>query len=750
MKTISRREFVRKSTGALIVGFSLHGGIRPVVAWMEGPAGSAPAAKSVVPEELDSWIAIGKDGRVTVYTGRIDMGTGVETAFAQLVSDELDVPFHSVKMIMGDTGLTPDQGKSTGSTNASSGAQPLRTAAAEARQVLLKLASNRLGVPVEQLEVRDGVIRVHGAPSTQVSYGELIGGGRFNVQLKATDDSDFRGADLQGTARLKDHAQLRIVGQSVPRVDVPAKVTGSFTFVHDIRLPRMLHGRVVRPSAVGATLVGVDENSVSGVPGLVKVVRKGNFVGVVTEREEQAIQAARQLKVTWTQGRGLPEYKDLYRAVRSSKLVKTQVGMNEGDVDAALSDAAKVLKATYEFPVQLHAMIGPSCAVADVRDGQATIWSGSQWPQGNRRDLARLLGLPVENVRLIWVEASGSYGRLGCDDATADAALLSQEVGRPVRVQWMRQEENRWEPMSPAMVIDVRAGLDAQGRVLAFDFEQWSPSHSTGEAGNFVAWRLLGTAPGWERLSGGPHRHSYEFENNRMVAHYVEELFRAIYLRAPGRIQDNLAIESFLDEIAAELKADPVEFRLRYLKDRTAVQVLDAAVKKAGWEARPSPRHVGAQPRIVTGRGVAFGEHSRGQRVAMVAEVEVNRDSGKVRVLKLVIASLCGRIINPQGLKHQVQGAVLQGVSRTLLEEVKFDRSHVRSLDWNSYPILTFPDVPEIETVLLDQPDVEPSGVGELATVPVAAALSNAIFDATGVRLRQVPFTPARVQAALA
>jgi CO/xanthine dehydrogenase Mo-binding subunit len=392
--------------------------------------------------------------------------------------------------------------------------------------------------------------------------------------------------------------------------------------------------------------------------------------------------------------------------------------------------------------------LGPSCAVADVRDGRATIWSGSQWIQGDRRNLAKMLGFPLENVRFIWVEASGSYGRLGCDDSAADAALLSQAVGKPVRVQWMRHDEHGWEPMSPAMTMDVRAGLDTQGRVIAFDFQQWSQSHSRGESGNFLAWRLIGGNPDWERLSGGPYPPSYEIPNRRLSGHFVDELFRSIYLRAPGRIQDNFAIESFLDEIAADQHVDPVEFRRRYLKDAMALQVFNAAVQKAGWQPRPSPRPKARQT-VVSGRGIAFGEHSAEKRATIVADVQVDRASGRVRVPKIVIATACGRIINPQGLRHQVQGAVLQGVSRTLFEAVKFDGSHVTSLDWHSYPVLTFPDVPEIETVLVDQRDVEPSGAGELATVPVAAALCNAIFDATGVRLREVPFTPDRVKSAL-
>ena len=749
MKPVSRREFVRKAYDALIVGFSLRSVIRPAVVWSQTAAPATLSAKPVIPEELDSWLSIGRDGKVTVYTGRIDMGTGIETAFGQLISDELDVPFESVKVVMGDTELTPDQGKSTASSNASQGAQPLRIAAAEARRALLSMAASRFSVPVDQLEVTNGIVRVR-TSSKQISYAELIGGHRFMTRLEQKIEGGLAQPAASSGLRLKRPGELRLVGKSIPRVDVPAKVTASFPYVHNVRVPGMLHGRVIRPPMIGSSLVSFDDRSLSSIAGPVQVVRKADFLGVVAEREEQAIEAARLLKVEWTGGRILPEYQDLYEAVRSARLVKTEVATNSGDVDSALASAARVFKATYTYPVQLHAMLGPSCAVADVREGRATIWSGSQWIQGDRRNLAKMLGLPLDSVRFIWVEASGSYGRLGCDDAAADAALLSQQVGRPVRVQWMRHDEHGWEPMSPAMTMDVQAGLDAQGRIIAFDFQQWSQSHSRGESGNSLAWRLAGGNPDWDRLSGGPYTPSYEFTNVRTSAHFTEELFRSIYLRAPGRIQNTFAIESFLDEIAADQHADPVEFRRRYLlKDAMALRVFNAAVQKAGWQTRPSPRP-NARQGVLSGRGIAFGEHGPEKRATIVADVQVDRASGRVRVSKIVIATACGRIINPRGLRHQVQGAVLQGVSRSLFEAVKFDRSHVTSLDWQSYPVLRFPDVPDIETVLLDQRDVEPSGAGELATVPVAAALCNAIFDATGVRLRQVPFTPDRVKSAVA
>lgn len=748
MTSIARREFLTTSAGLLVVWFNWRLDTRsaPRAATPPDPLAGFPQPRNPLnPEDLDSWLAISADGHVTVYTGRIDMGTGIETAFAQLVADELDVPFQAVRMVMGDTGLTPDQGKSTGSSNSSRGAQPLLTAAAEARSVLLELASARLSAASEDLVVQDGVVSVRTSPTARVAYGKLLEGRRFERRLKATTPNDARGPALQGRAPLKT-GNFRYVGKSIPRIDVPAKVMGTFPFVQTVRVPGMAHGRALRPPTIDASLASVDEHSLQGVPGLIRIVRKGNFLGVVAEREEHAIQAARQLKATWTGGASLPDSTGIAEWLRRAKQIKTET-RNRGDVDAALGRASKVLKATYEWPVQNHAMIGPSCAIADVQPGRVTVWSGSQWIQQNRRDLAQFLDVPVETVRLIWCQAAGSYGRLGCDDAVADAALLSQVVGRPVRVLWTRQDEHGWEPKSPGMVMDLRAGVNEAGEVTAFELEGWSPSHSTGEIGNFLAWRLVGGNPGWDRLSGGEGGHGYSFANNRMTGHYVEEMLRAIYLRAPGGIQHNFAIESFVDELAAEVGQDPVAFRLRYLKDPDMVMLLNTAAKRVGWRAEVSPRRPTTRSGVVTGRGVCCS--SGGRRSAAIADVEVNLDTGAVRVTKIVIAVVCGRIINPEGVRHQVQGALIQGVSRALLEEVTFEGGRVTNLDWISYPILRFPDVPEIETVIVDQPDTDPSGLGELATIPAPGVVANAIFNATGARLRQVPFTPGRVKAAL-
>lgn len=736
-KAISRRQFAKES-GLLVVGFSLAGAVSPVLSWMS-PAVADSTTKSVSPGQLDSWLTIDETSTVTVYTGRIDMGTGLETAFSQIVAEELDVPVGQVKMVMGDTRLTPDQGKSTGSSGTSRGAQPLRVAAAEARRALLAMAAQHFNVTPAELAVKDGIVQVKERRSRRISFGALMKGRLFDQELTVVREA---GPVLAAVAKIKNPSEHTVVGQSVPRVDIPAKACGAFRFVQDVRLPGMLHGRVVRPPSLGARLLEVDETSVSRIPTVVKVVRKADFLGVVAEREEHAIAAAGELKARWSESRELPEQQNLYSATRRSPLIKKDIWLDQGDVASALAASRRTFEATYHFPIQLHGMMGPSCAVADVSSDVVTVWSGTQWPQGTRADLVQMLGVPLDKVRVIWVQAAGSYGRLSCDDAAADAALLSQAVGRPVRVQWTRQDEHRWEPVSPAMVMDVRAGLDGNGNIAAWDLEQWSSSHSISERGNMLAWRLMGTAPGWGRLSSAPGLYSYVFPNTRQTANYVEPILRTIYLRAPGRIQHNFASESFMDELASAAGGDPIEFRLRHLKDPNVISLVKTVARQANWEAGVMPHKKTAGTTTAVGRGFAFGEHSEGQQVALVVDLTVNLETADIRLGRIITASQCGLIINPEGLKHQVQGAILHGVSRTLLEELTFDPAAVSSLDWTSYPILKFSQVPPVEVTLINQPDVPSSGVGETATIPVAAAIGNAIFDATGIRLRQVPLQP--------
>ena len=573
MREVSRRAFL-KTAGAVIVAFSLPSELR--AATMVPPARPAVDLTS---DQLDAWLAVGVDGRVTLFTGKVEIGTGIATALSQIVAEELDVPVSAVTVVHGDTARTPDQGITAGSKTLQLGAPPIRQAAAEARQVLLELAAARLGVPVADLSVKDGVARVVREPGRSASYADLIGDRRFNRTVNKT-------------ATPKRPDRYTVVGRPVPRVELPAKVTGNHVYMHNVRVPGMLHGRVVRPPAVGATVLSVDERSVAGVPGLVQVVRKGNFVGVVAEREEEAIRAASDLQVKWQPGTGLPEMKNLYDEIRRAPTTERVIA-SAGDIEAALKRSARVLRATYHAPFASHGSIGPSCAVADVRRDGATVWSGTQGPNPLRRSLASLLGLPAETVRVVWVEASGCYGHNGADDAAADAALLSQAVGKPVRVQWMRHDEHGWDPKGPAMVMEVQGGLDQQGTVVAWDYGVWTPTHTTrpdGQPGTLLAGQLMGSPSARLGFGGGARNaaHTYTLAANRVTAHWLSaSALRPSALRALGAPQNTFANESFLDELAAVAGADPVAFRLRHLTDPRA----RAAAGRRGRDSGHGPRH---------------------------------------------------------------------------------------------------------------------------------------------------------------
>jgi nicotinate dehydrogenase subunit B len=747
-KQLTRRQLLGNAgfaAGGLVIGFALgHSLLTPKPAAapkvVGGGAEAAPAAVATgtpPTNQIDAWLNIGRDGSVTVYSGKVELGTGVQTALAQIVAEELDVPFARVSVIMGDTAKTPDQSYTAGSQTLQVAGPQLRKAAAAARQVLLGLAAERLGVPVSQLTVQDGVVR---AGSKQVSYGDLVGGERL-----------YR--EIPDQVPVKSPAAYKVVGTSVPRVDIPGKVTGAFTYMQDVKVDGMLHGRVVRPAGVGATLDSIDESSVANIPGLVKVVRLGNFVGVVAQEEWQAIQAANQLKVTWKLPHALPKPSDLYGYLTSQKTVDKTIDQ-KGDVDAALKGAAKTVSATYTWPYQAHASIGPSCAIADVGKTSATIWSSTQGVYQLRDALAKLLGLPPDSVRVIYVEGSGCYGHNGFDDVAADAALLSRAVGKPVRVQWMRGDEFAWEPKGPAMQLQLRGAVASDGTVAAWDFQSWTPTHSTrpgGMPGNLLAGQLMSppAPPANNPFVGGDRNApvNYEFGNRRVTVHWVPQSpLRPSALRSLGGAANTFANESFMDELAAAAGADPVEFRLRHLKDPRAVAVIQAAAKLANWQSRPSP----APGKPGKGRGIAFSRYENNLAyVATVAEVTVDTSTGVIRVDHLYIAHDCGQIVNPDGLRNQIEGNAIQSTSRALKEQVTFDQDRVTSVDWASYPILTFPEVPQVDIALIDHPDQPIWGAGEIATEPTAAAIANAVFDATGIRLRSVPFTPDRVKAAL-
>ncbi|PYN91352.1 MAG: xanthine dehydrogenase family protein molybdopterin-binding subunit [Candidatus Rokuibacteriota bacterium] len=724
----SRRQFL-KSTGAVIVTF----------AWPTS-LGAQPARETSA-AGVDAWLAIAADGAITLFTGKVEIGTGVSTALAQIVAEELDARVERVGVIQGDTERTPNQGYTAGSKTIQQGGPPIRQAAAEARRTLLGLAAARLGVTPEQLTVDDGVVALRGDAARRVTYAELIGGRRFERAVSAP-------------ATTKRPSEYRVVGTSVARVDIPGKVTGAPSYVHDLRLPGMLHARVVRPPAVGATVESIDESSVRDVPGHVRVVREGNFIGVVAEREEQAIRAAQALKVTWHESATLPDIADLHREIRAARTTDKTVS-SRGDTTAGFASAARTVAATYEWPFQMHASMGPSCSVADVTDERATIWCSSQGVFGLRGSLAKLLNRPAERIHLVFAEGAGCYGHNGADDVAADAALLSRAVGRPVRVQWMRHDEHAWEPKGPAMVMQARGAVDGNGRAVAWEYEVWSPTHSTrprGDAGETLAGQLQGLPIKVPFIGGDRNaRHGYEIDNERVVIHWLADMpLRVSALRGLGAPQNTFANESFIDELAAVAGADPVDFRLRHLRDQRAIDVVRAAASLASWQPRIGAAARAENP-IARGRGFAYAQYeNENAYVATVADVEVDRRTGAIRVRRVFVAHDCGLIVNPDGVRNQIEGNVVQTISRTLKEEVRFDRRRVTSLDWQSYPLLRFSEVPDaIEITLIDRRDQPSVGAGEPAACPVPAAIANAVFAAIGVRLRRVPFTPERVKGAL-
>jgi nicotinate dehydrogenase subunit B len=729
----SRRD-VLKGSGALVVSFSFAGAFDTAL---------AQGAKPLAVTEVDSFLTIDPKGIVTVYSGKVDLGTGVATAMSQIVADELDVPLGAVKLVQGDTALTPEQGTTWGSLSIQIGGMQLRNAAATAKAALLDEAAKRLNVRKEDLKVADGVISGGGK---RLTYGQLIGGKSFALKL-----------DHAKPAPAKDPKDYKLVGKPVARLDIPDKMTGRFTYMQDFRVPGMLHGRVVRPPAIGAKLENVDETSIKDVAGVVKVVREGNFLGVVAESEWGAIKAAQKLKASWSRAETLPEHSKLWEHVRATKVLKDEVTSNVGNTAEAIgTDGAKTFKATYDFAIHTHGSIGPSCAVAEFKDGKLTSWSASQATHNLRKQLATMFGLPADNVRCIYVEGSGCYGRNGHEDAAADAALLAKAVGRPVRVQWSRADEHGWDPKGPPTLVDIRAAVNNAGTVIAWESEFFIPQQTpNGFNVPFIAATLAGLPADDHTAPGNIFQNSaipYKFANVKTVCRRLETTpFRPSWIRTPGRMQNTYANECFIDELAASASADPVEFRLRYLdpNDKRGIEVLQRVAALAKWDKRPSPkRDQGGD--VVTGRGVTYCKYELARTyIAGVAEVEVKRSTGDIRVTKFYLAHDCGQIVNPDGLRNQLDGNIIQTVSRTLIEELKYDRSAVTSLDWESYPILRFPQIPELVYDLIDRPNERPWGAGEPAAAVVPSAISNAVFDAIGVRLRSVPFTPEKVKGAM-
>ena len=756
----SRRDFL-KTSGVLVVSF---GAATVLPAAAQGPFDTRPS--HIDPRQLDSWIAIGADGKVTAYTGKCDLGQGMLTAQTQLVAEELSVAPNAVTLIQCDTSVCPDQGTTSGSqsTPTNFNDRNLAQAAATAREALLGLAASRFNVGRDQLALDAGVISVKGDSSKRVAYGDLLSGKTFNLQV-----------DQQ--AKRKPASEWKVLGKPVPRLDMAAMATGQFEFVHNVRVSGMLHGVVVRPPEVGATLLSVDENSVRNLPGFVKVVTRKDFVGVVAEKPWQARQAAQKLQIQWTAGRGLPSQRDLYEFLRKQPSRDGYV-VNSKDVDERLAKAASVVKATYLHPYQMHGSLGTSCAVADVQGDKATVWSPTQSAYPTRSGVAMLLGMPPDNVRVVFVRGSGCYGINGADTVSYDAALLSQAVGKPVRVQLARQDEMAWENYGFPYVIDQRVGLDGNGTIIAWDCESWNASlggrPGTGTPGNVVTGMLAGFSPapfapraatepgGFNNGSnaapsyvtgrvGNAAGGAGVVASERVLTHTVASPFFTGPLRSPSRLQNTFAHESLMDEIAAKVKADPVDYRMRHLSDERLKHVIVEVARAAKWQQRPSPKPGASRTGVASGRGMAcvVYEGDNGY-VAIVADVAVDTSTGKVTAQHLYVAQDCGPVSNPDGMRNQLEGGALQGLSRALGEEVTWDERKVTSIDWRTYHSLTLGDaMPTVESVLIDRHDMEATGAGETAITVIAAAVGNAIFDATGVRIRQIPFAAERIKTAL-
>ena len=748
---LNRRQ-VLLAGGALVVSLA--------VATAEANAASPAGARrqpQLVPSELASWLAVLPDSSVVAYFGKVDVGQAIQVAIAQIVAEELDVGYGQVRVVMGDTATTINQGGASGSTGLELGGLAMRNAAAEARRALLTLAAAKLGSPVEMLQVTGGVVAVRGDDERTVRYGELIGGRYFHVRLHWNGQLGNR-LLVTGSAPLKPHSDYRVVGKSFRRADLPDKLFGREIYVTDIRVPDMMHGRMIRPPAAGAVPIKVDQTSISHL-GDVQIVWHGGLLGVVAAKEWTAVKAAGDLRVEWSSPpEAFPPQSALYRAIETAAAAARGGAEPVGDVATALSGASTIIAATYYWPFQSHASMGPACALADVRADRATIWTADQKPHYVRDGVAALLGLSPERVHGIWLRGPGSYGRNDGGDAALDAAYLSRAVGKPVRVQGSRAEGTAWDPKAPASVHHVRAGLDASGRVIAFRYRSKAFSRE-----NIASHADDPTQSLAGQLTGLPVRTKYDFDvpeenyrflNRELSWEVVPALLprasplRTSHLRDPLGPQLNFASESFIDELAFATKTDPVEFRLRYLADERGIAVIEAASRRTGWvpHAVASTRSTGES---LTGRGIAYARR-RNTHVAAIVEVEVNRRTGRIWPRRWTVAHDCGLIVNPDNLRLVIEGNILHATSRALFEEVRFEPAMVRSVDWVTYPVLEMRDAPEvIDIVLIDHKDDLPLGAGEPASRPVAAAIANAVFDATGLRLRQAPFTAQRVKAAL-
>lgn len=760
---IARRDLL-KGAAALVVSAS----VPPVLALGTGTAEASLATRTLNPAQLDTWLAIAANGEVTGYWGKMDMGQGVDTAIAQMIAEELDVAVDRVNIVAGDSALCANQGGASGSTGLNRSGVAFQAAAAEARLVLLEKASAKFGVPMERLTVVDGLVHVNGSQSQSVSYAELVGDRMLDAPI-TWNGRYGNSLGLTGRAKPKDPQDYRVVGTSVRRKDIAGKILATTEFLHDVRVPGMLHGRIVRPAVAGARVVSVDRQSVGDIPDVEVIVEK-DFVGVVAPDEWDAIRAAKRLKVEWDiTNAGFPTTsRELFDWIRTAEPGKSGIEDDEGDVDAALAVAARTITAEFEWPFQSHARMAGAASLADVRDAEAAVWTDSQKPYDAGIGAKLLLetpvggrrhGRPSYNVRSIWKPGPGSYGRSDAGDGAMDAVLLSEAVGAPVRVQWMRDEGHAWDPKGPASVVTCRAGLDAGGDVTAYHFhikglsrhDQNSRENAPGEV---LAGHLLGheSTPEWTLNSPAE---SYRFANKRYSWEALPPLrkqaspLRTAHFRDPYGPEVHFAAESFIDEMAYATGKDPLAFRLERVRDERDAAVLRAAAQLAGWQAHTAPRRKRDSSGNYVGHGIAYAQRN-GSVNAVVAEVEVNAKTGRVWVRRMWVGADHGLVVNPFTLDRTIEGNLVQATSRTLFEEVKFDRNMVTSDDWVSYPILDAVDAPlEIKIRQINRPELGPRGAGEPTTRVTPPAIANAFFDATGVRLRRVPFTRDRVKAAL-
>jgi len=737
------RKELTQSSGVLLVTR------QPQAAPAPAP-GQPGAASDYIPAEPEIFIAILADGEVLAFNGHVDLGTGIGTALGQIVAEELEVPFERVRVVLGHTDTTPNQGPTIASATIQISAVPLRRAAAQAREFLRVKAGAALGENPADLVLRDGVFTSRRDERLRVGYGALVTGA--HVELTLADD-----------VPLKPVAEYRIVGKPAARVDIPGKAVGALTYVHDMRLPGMLHGRVIRPpytgrdagAFIGHSLIAVDLASIAHIPSAQAVVI-GDFVGVVAPREEHAIRAAQQLKVTWRPHPPLQDLTDLESILLDADATR-RVLSETGNVDESVQHAPTVLKRSYLWPYQMHGSIGPSCALADYRGDGLTVWSGTQNPFVLRIDLARLLELDEANIEVVRMEAAGCYGRNCADDVAGDAALLSRSVGQPVRVQLSREQEHGWEPKGAAQLVTLTAATNANGELLAYDFMTRYPSNDA----PVLALLLTGTLAAQPRVLQMGDRTAvppYAYRTSRIVCDDMAPIVRASWLRGVAALPNSFAHESMIDEIAHTTGADPVEFRLRHLDDQRAIDLVRRVAREADWQtgAHGSRGRVDADG-LLRGRGFAYARyiHSKfpgfgAAWAAWAIELSVDPRNGRIEVTRIVVGQDTGMIVNRAGVQHQIHGNVIQCLSRVLKEEVVFDQQGVVSRDWGAYPILTFPELPPIEVILMERQTEPPLGAGESASIPGPAAVANALFDATGCRFRQPPFLPEKILATLA